>query len=160
MPPLQDAPAPTLVLYTAAEVAEVLRLNPQVVQRKLQAGEIPGYRIGREWRVEHSKLVEWLEGHSNQRSDDDKLLANWFDRDGRLRALPVQRKKRDVVLRRLAERFATDRTYSEREMNAELTTVHDDVAMLRRELIMTGLFVRTPHGVYKRVGRGQPALRR
>lgn len=152
--------AATLVLYTAAEVAEILRLNPQVVQRKLQAGEIPGYRIGREWRVEHTKLVEWLEAHSNQRSDDDKLLANWFDRDGRLRALPVQRKKRDVVLRRIAERFSTDRTYAEREMNAELRNLHDDVAMLRRELIVTGLFVRTPHGVYKRVGQGQPALRR
>jgi excisionase family DNA binding protein len=149
-----------LVLYTAAEVAEVLRLNPQVVQRKLQAGEIPGYRIGREWRVEHGKLVEWLEGHSNQLSDDEKLLANWFDRDGRLTALPVQRKKRDVVLRHLAERFSTDRTYSEREINTELRKVHDDVAMLRRELIVTGLFNRTPHGVYKRVGEGLPALRR
>lgn len=150
----------SLTLYTAAEVAEVLRLNPQVVQRKLQAGEIPGYRIGREWRVEHGKLLEWLEEHSNQRSPDDKLLANWFDRDGRLKALPVQRKKRDVVLRHLAERFSTERTYTEREMNADLRKAHDDVAMLRREFVMTGLFVRTTNGVYKRVGRGEPALRR
>ena len=30
-----------IVLYTASEVAELLRLNHQVVQRKLQAGDIP-----------------------------------------------------------------------------------------------------------------------
>ena len=54
-----------IVLYTAGEVAELLRLNHQVVQRKLQAGDIPGYRIGREWRVEHSQLLGWLEKHSN-----------------------------------------------------------------------------------------------
>jgi len=128
-------------------------------QRKA-AGLADGYRIGREWRVEHGKLLEWLEEHSNQRSDDQKLLANWFDRDGKLHALPVQRKKRDIVLRHLAERFSTERTYTEREMNAELRKVHDDVAMLRREFVMTGLFVRTTNGVYKRVGRGEPALRR
>ena len=57
-----------IVLYTAGEVAELLRLNHQVVQRKLQAGDIPGYRIGREWRVEQSQLMDWLEKHSNQRT--------------------------------------------------------------------------------------------
>jgi excisionase family DNA binding protein len=53
-----------IVLYTASEVAELLRLNHQVVQRKLQAGDIPGYRIGRDWRVEQSQLMDWLEKHS------------------------------------------------------------------------------------------------
>jgi excisionase family DNA binding protein len=53
--------------YTSAEVADLLRMNHQVVQRKLQAGEIPAYRIGREWRVERAQLMEWLESHSNRR---------------------------------------------------------------------------------------------
>lgn len=56
-----------LVLYTPAEVAEILRMNLQVVQRKLQAGEIPAYRIGRGWRIERSQLMRWLEERSNQR---------------------------------------------------------------------------------------------
>ena len=80
-----------LVLYTAGEVAELLRLNHQVVQRKLQAGEIPGYRIGREWRVEQSQLMEWLAKHSNQRvtmSDAEKVLGNFLDDDGRLSRSP------------------------------------------------------------------------
>src|SRR4051812_36576012 len=63
---LPSAPVSDLVLYTANEVADLLRLHHQVVQRKLQAGEIPGYRIGREWRVERTQLLAWLEQHSNQ----------------------------------------------------------------------------------------------
>src|SRR3712207_196053 len=92
----------SLELYTAAEVADVLRLNHQVVQRKLQAGEIPGYRIGREWRVEKSQLVEWLEQHSNRRAPrtaDEKVIAAYVNEDGSFKALPTQRSKREVLLR-------------------------------------------------------------
>lgn len=139
-----------LQFYTAAEVAGLLRLNHQVVQRKLQAGELPGYRIGKEWRVERAQLLAWLEAHSNQRSDAERVLATFTGDDGRLTALPVPRAKRDVVLRHVARAFTPDRTYSEREMNTVLRTFHDDVATLRRELISTRLFVRTPDGTYKR----------
>lgn len=135
-----------LVLYTAAEVADLLRMNPQVIQRKLQAGEIPGYRIGREWRVEQAQLLTWLERHSNQR---DPLDVH-FDDDGRLKALPAKVSARRAVLERIAARFTPDRTWQEVELNRELRKVHDDVAALRRELVGERLFVRTASGVYKR----------
>lgn len=140
--------ADDLVLYTSAEVADVLRLNPQVVQRKLQAGEIPGYRIGREWRVEKSQLLAWLERHSNQRDPLDRH----FDDDGRLRALPKKASDRTPVLERIAAAFPPDRAWREAELNERLRAVHDDVAALRRELVGAKLFVRTPDGVYKRTG--------
>jgi excisionase family DNA binding protein len=145
-----------IVLYTAAEVADLLRLNQQVVQRKLQAGEIPGYRIGREWRVEQSQLMDWLEQHSNQRrvtSDAGKVLRTFLDDDGRLRSIPVSRAKRAVVLEYLADQLEAGRTYRERELNAVLRRFHDDVATLRRELVGAKLVVRTTDGVYKLVGR-------
>jgi len=139
-----------LRFYTTAEVAELLRLNPQVVQRKLQAGEIPAYRIGRDWRVESSQLMGWLEEHSNQRArtPDAKILEAFFV-DGRLRALPAQLKKRKVVLGHIAQRFAPDRTYTEREVNDVLRALNDDVASIRRELIDNKLMVRR-NGVYRR----------
>src|SRR5688500_10065973 len=93
--------ADELVCYTAAEVDDLLHLHHQVVQRKLQAGEIPGYKIGREWRIERAQLLEWLERFSNQR--ERPLTDRWFDNDGRLRALPSQRAKRRAVLVRVAE---------------------------------------------------------
>lgn len=135
-----------LVLYTAEEVAELLRLNLQVVQRKLRAGEIPGYRIGREWRVNRAQLLSWLEQHSNQR---DPLHA-YFTDDGRLTRLPAKAGKRRAILERIAMSFPPDRTFKEVDFNTELRAFHDDVATLRRELIAEKLFVRTKAGVYKR----------
>lgn len=152
---------PNLRFYTSAEIAELLRLNPQVVQRKLQAGAIPGFRIGREWRVEHTQLTEWLERHSNQRAHtpEQKVLDAFFTPDGKLTALPAARRKREIVLRRLAAEFASDRVYPEREVNDILRRFHDDVASIRRELIAWKLMVRK-NGVYKRAGTSEPALRR
>lgn len=137
-----------LQLYTAAEVADLLRLNEQVVQRKLKAGEIPGYRIGREWRVERDQLRSWLEQHSNQRDPTD----NWFLADGRLKNIPVQRAKRAAVLQRIARAIEPDRAYKERDLNVVLRQFHDDVATIRRELVGMKLLVRTSDGVYKRRG--------
>jgi excisionase family DNA binding protein len=134
-----------LVLYTSAEVAELLRLNHQVVQRKLQAGEIPAYRIGREWRVERGQLVAWLEEHSNRRDP----VSAWFGRDGRLKSIPVRRSARAPVLARIAEAFEPARTYHERDVNAVLRRFHDDVASLRREMVAEHLFIRSRDGVYK-----------
>ncbi len=149
-----------LRFYTSAEVAQLLRLHPQVVQRKLQAGAIPGYRIGREWRVEQQQLLAWLEQHSNQRtmSPEQKVLDTFFDARGKLISLPAARRKREIVLRRLVEEFGPDRAYSEKEVNEALRRFHDDVASIRRELITWKLMVRR-NGVYKRVGTKEPALR-
>lgn len=151
-----------IVLYTAGEVAELLRLNHQVVQRKLQAGEIPGYRIGREWRVEQSQLMDWLAKHSNQRrtmSEAEKVLGNFLDDDGRLLSIPTSRAKRAVVLDYLADKLETDRTYRERELNAVLRRFHHDVATLRRELVGAKLVLRTRDGVYKLAGRSETRRR-
>jgi excisionase family DNA binding protein len=141
-------------LYTAAEVADVLRLNPQVVQRKLQSGEIPGYRIGREWRVDREQLRSWLEERSNTRDE----TANWFTPDGRLKRLPAQRAKRDKVLQRLAQSVEPGRTYKEAELNTVLRRFHDDVAAVRRELVAAKLLIRSTDGVYKRTGPREAAL--
>lgn len=150
-----------IILYTAGEVAELLRLNHQVVQRKLQAGDIPGYRIGREWRVEHSQLLGWLEKHSNRRtsSDASKVLRAFLDEEGRLRSIPVSRAKRAVVLEYLADHLEAGRTYGERELGGVLRRFHDDVATLRRELVGAKLVVRTTDGVYKLAGRSDPRRR-
>ena len=148
-----------LQFYTAAEVASLLRLNHQVVQRKLQSGALPGYRIGKEWRVERAQLLAWLDEHSNQRTAEERVLATFTTDDGRLSSLPVPRAKREVVLRHVAASFEHGRTYSEREMSTALRAFHDDVATLRRELVSAKLFVRTADGTYKRAAPREAALR-
>jgi len=144
---------------TVTEVAELLRFHPQVVQRKLQSGEIPGFRIGREWRVERGQLLEWVAGHSNQRAGR-AAGHEWFDAVGKLKTLPAARSKRTAVLERIATAFEPGRAYKETEVNEVLRRFHDDVATLRRELVAEKLLVRRPGGPYKLAGPRQPVVRR
>ena len=37
--------------FTTNEIAEMLKMNVQVIARKLKYGELPGYKIGKDWRV-------------------------------------------------------------------------------------------------------------
>lgn len=82
---------------------------------------------------------------------DQKVLRDYLV-DDRLKTIPTQRKKRDVILRHLARQFEPDRVYSEKEVNAILVDYHDDVATLRRELVADNARLLTrANGVYRRV---------
>ena len=80
----------------------------------------------------------------------EKVLRSFFDEDGRLRTIPAQRKKRLIVLERLAEAFEPGRTYSEREVNLVIADFHDDFCTLRREMVDEHLMSRED-GRYQRV---------
>lgn len=73
-----------------------------------------------------------------------KVLRDFLDESEppRLREIPAQRKKRQVILRWLADQFAWERDYSEKEVNAILQRRHEDTATLRRELIGERLMAR------------------
>jgi DNA-binding MarR family transcriptional regulator len=83
--------------------------------------------------------------HRADREEDDDASA--FFSGGRLTSIPVKRKKRVAVLRRLMSGFEAGRAYSEREVNAILGRSHDDVATLRRELVGYGFLSRS-RGTY------------
>lgn len=52
--------------YTSDELAELLKISKVTVQRKLASGEIRGYKLGKQWRVEEDDLKEYLEKQSNK----------------------------------------------------------------------------------------------
>lgn len=83
-----------------------------------------------------------------------KVLRDFFD-GPRLKQIPAQRKKRVIVLQHLLARFAPDRAYPEKEVNALLRGAHDDTATLRRELVDYGYLTRE-NGIY-RVANAPPA---
>lgn len=129
---------------TTAEVAEKLKLNPQVVLRKLNNGDLPGYKIGRDWRIADHELWEWLQKQAGgKRPGNRETTLNNFMKDNRLLRIPAQRKKRVFVLEHLLEQFELDRVYSEAEVNTVLRQFHDDVCTLRREFICEHMMVRS-----------------
>lgn len=146
-------PATELTLFTSAEVAGILKMHPQVIARKLQAGEIEGYKLGKDWRVSKEQLLRYLERHSNQKtakSPEAKIVGAFFS-DGKLKTIPAARSKRLHVLKHLVSKLDARKVYTEVEINDFLKPFHSDICTLRRELIINKLMVRNS-GKYKVVG--------
>jgi len=78
--------------------------------------------------------------------DDDtkykQSVIDAFFEYGRLKALPAQRKKREVVLRYILEPLEIGHTYTEQEMNEHIVKYNDDYCTIRREMISFGLVKR------------------
>jgi hypothetical protein len=72
----------------------------------------------------------------------DRRVLTTFLVDGKLTSIPAQQKKRDAVLRFLAEQFESGRMYDEREINTVLRAYFPDVASLRRYLVDGGFLQR------------------
>jgi len=47
-------------LLTIEELAGYLKLKPRTLYLKLRRGDIPAYKVFKEWRVRRSDLEEWL----------------------------------------------------------------------------------------------------
>jgi hypothetical protein len=77
---------------------------------------------------------------------DRKVLAAFLDSDGRLKAVPMQRKKFEAVLRQVVRAFEPGRTYTGREVDEALRAWSDDVATLRRGLVDHRMMTRDPAG--------------
>jgi predicted transcriptional regulator len=83
--------------------------------------------------LSQDKLQETTE-HLDLDAYDRKVLRDYME-DGRLKQIPRQWKKREVILRYLVEQFEWDQRYTEREVNEIISRTHDDFATLRRQLI-------------------------
>ncbi|CCO22958.1 DNA binding domain protein, excisionase family [Maridesulfovibrio hydrothermalis AM13 = DSM 14728] len=67
-------PSPTL--YTVREIADTLRIHPRTAYRLIQEGKIRGIKVGSQWRVPESSLLEYIESGlqapRNKGKDDKK----------------------------------------------------------------------------------------
>jgi len=144
--------------HTGWQLAEALRVSQPVVSHHVEklkrAGLLREVREGKErvYGLNRDTLTRLAREQLRQarievEDDGDRVLRDFFDGE-RLRRIPAQRKKRVVVLRKLLERFERSRAYSEREVNELLGRAHEDVATLRRELVMYG-FMERDRGVYR-----------
>ncbi len=142
-----------LVFFTSAEIAGILKMHPQVIARKLQSGELEGYKLGKDWRVSKEQLLRYLDARSNQnaaKSPEAKVVGAFFE-NGKLKSIPAARSKRLHVLKHLVSKLDARKVYSEAEINDFLEPYHPDICTLRRELIVNKLMVRSG-GKYKVVG--------
>ena len=81
-------------------------------------------------------------------AEEQKIIATYFPQgiDGPLTTYPGREKRRLIILRQLTERFVPHRAYSEKEVNAILSSAYEDHVLLRRQLIDYGFLSRRPDG--------------
>lgn len=87
----------------------------------------------------------------------ESVLKNFFTKDGRLRQIPAQYKKKLIVFEFLAEKLEPGRQYGEKEINEFIKRYHEDFATIRREFIMhhfmyreQGIYVLNPREMWSR----------
>lgn len=66
----------------------------------------------------------------------DSVIRNFVTADGKLKHVPVQLKKKLIVLGHLVSGLEKGRKYTEKEINEFIKGFHDDFATIRREFIM------------------------
>jgi len=77
-----------------------------------------------------------------------KVLDSFFE-DGKLKVMPVKRKKRLIVLEEIIKRFEYGRIYLEKEVNAIITGVFDDYCTVRREMVDERMMGRDQNGYWR-----------
>lgn len=79
----------------------------------------------------------------------DKVIQSFFQYD-KLIEIPVQNKKKQIVLERIVESFEKDRNYTEKEVNLIISDFYDDFCTIRRDLVGFGLMERKD-GIYRKI---------
>ena len=77
--------------------------------------------------------------------DPDRELKKFQDKDGRIKSYPAKLSRQLIILKYLAAKFETGRTYTEKEVNQILEEHHTfgDPALLRRRLVEERVMQRT-----------------
>ncbi|WP_268626331.1 metalloregulator ArsR/SmtB family transcription factor [Paenibacillus alvei] len=66
----------------------------------------------------------------------DSVIRNFFSKEGKLKNIPSQLKKKLIILEHMVTNLEAGRRYSEKEINEYIMTYHEDFATIRREFIM------------------------
>lgn len=75
-------------------------------------------------------------------------IKRYLDENGLIKIWPAKQNAKKIMLDYLAESFAYDTNYTEKEVNAVIQSRHtfNDYFLLRRSLIDCGLLCRLPDG--------------
>lgn len=154
--------------FTTAELAKKLKMNVQVITRKVQAGEISAFKIGKDWRIPEQSVYEWLQRQSNNGGSNGNPAA-----DQEQDASPQTSAGRKVTTRRGAEaaggtlrrhnerkylleyilaQFEPNRKYTQDEVDRIIGRYHSDLGTVRRELVSEGMMEQVDDAFRRRSG--------
>ena len=79
----------------------------------------------------------------------NKVLESFME-FGKIKTIPVQRKKKRIIYEEIVKAFERGRKYSEKEVNLIIADFHDDFCTIRRDMISEGLLIRE-NSIYERI---------
>lgn len=98
------------------------------------------YSINREiMDTQIGALIESAIAYADTTTYEERVIESFFEY-GRLKTIPTQLKKREIVIGYIASKFELGRIYSEKELVSEIIEMHDDYCTLKRDLIGMGFF--------------------
>ncbi|WP_312472873.1 metalloregulator ArsR/SmtB family transcription factor [Neobacillus sp.] len=77
-----------------------------------------------------------------------KVIQNFFTKEGKLKNIPAQRKKKLMVFEHMVRGLNIGQKYSEKEINEYIKQFYDDYATIRREFIINHYMYRE-NGIYE-----------
>ncbi|MCK4606354.1 MAG: DUF2087 domain-containing protein, partial [candidate division Zixibacteria bacterium] len=134
---------------TTTELAKKLKMNVQVITRKVQAGEIFAYKIGKDWRIPEQSIYDWLEAQSNHRTSSAQKTAPPAGDAKDIKAPPARHSRRRHLLQYILAQFEPDRAYAEEDVHKTIARYHDDFAVILREFLDEEMMDRV-NGTYRR----------
>jgi hypothetical protein len=94
------------------------------------------------------KREEELDNMVESSLERQKIIQNFFTKEGKLKNIPAQRKKKLVVFEHMLQGLKIGRKYEEKELNEYINQYHDDYATIRREFIINHYMFRE-NGIYE-----------
>jgi hypothetical protein len=94
------------------------------------------------------KREEELENMVKVSLERQKIIENFFSKDGKLKNIPAQRKKKLMVFEHMIQGLTVGKKYQEKEINEYIKQFHDDYATIRREFIINHYMFRE-NGIYE-----------
>jgi excisionase family DNA binding protein len=47
-------------ILTIKELTEFLKVSESTIKRALKSGELQGFKVGRDWRIEREAVIKWI----------------------------------------------------------------------------------------------------
>lgn len=145
-------------MYTEL-LAERLELTPPTVSFHMKKLEDAGLVISRKeqyytvyflnravlekslYEVAASEPEQIDEQQKREEAYRQRVIKAFFEY-GKLRSIPVQRKKKLICYELIAEHFEPGKVYEEKEVNAIISPIYEDYCTVRRDMISEGIFSR------------------
>ena len=126
------------IIVTLAELLEEQRNKARRAPEPLKEGLIDIHRT--------ATMLD--ERFAITQAEKDEVLSRYFNPAGELliKRFPPKEKRKIIILQYLAARFERNRRYTEKEVNAIVGAVYEDIPTVRRYLVQYGFLDREKNG--------------